>query len=214
MKSSSKQRSVMLLAIACMVVGAVTSCTGCTAPDPEPTPVVEEPAYAPSTRNRLSWKRALAFQQDLMRGLRLSEDEVCNELGNIPCVRDVHLVSLGGNEPFTKSQYNPLASPTVTTPIAVDRVALSACAARTDKDFRGEGLLYLPLSSATASVSEEQANAVTNNLVPALLGRNATDVDRTAIQALRSMDGVDVSPRDFATLACFTIATVTEILFQ
>lgn len=177
--------------------------------------VVEEPPpFAISTKNRLAWKRHRAFERDLLAGLDLEKQELCNELGLYSCVDFVHLVPLGGNEPFAKSQYEPLPSPTVTTPIAVDRVALSGCTQRAEKDAAGPAVVFVDLDLGAASVDEAAAVATVDVLGKRLLGRALLPEEAAAFADLAvDDDGSDVAARDFAILSCFAIATMSENLF-
>ncbi|MDP2344046.1 MAG: hypothetical protein Q8O67_24025 [Deltaproteobacteria bacterium] len=172
------------------------------------------PPFAISTHNRLAWKRQRALETDLMAALDLAKDELCSELGLYSCVDFVHLVPLGGNEPFARSQYEPLPSPTVTTPIAFDRVALSACATRADKDIAGDGVVFASLDFDAAAVDDATAAPVLEGLGKRLLGRALTPGEIEEFTALTvDDDGAAVSPRDFAILSCFAIATMSETIF-
>lgn len=176
--------------------------------------VLPPPPFAISTKNRVAWKRHRAFESDLLAGLALEKQELCNELGLYSCIDFVHTVPLGGNEPFAKSQYEPLPSPTVTTPIAVDRVALSGCTARVDKDAAGPAVVFVGLDLAAGSVDEEDAAAAVDALGPRLLSRRLTPDEVAAFADLRvDDDGADVSARDFAIVSCFAVATLSENLF-
>lgn len=185
-------------------------------PDPLPPP-----PFAISTRNRLAWKRARAIESDLLAGLALEKQELCNELGIYSCVDFVHLVPLGGNEPFVKSQYEPLPAPTVTTPIAFDRVALSGCTARVDKDAGGAPVVFTSLDLSAPSeadggeaLDDADVAATLDGLGPRLLGRRLTPAEIEDFGALAvDDDGAPVSGRDFAILSCFAIATMSENLF-
>lgn len=172
------------------------------------------PPFAISTKNRLAWKRQRALETDLMAGLALEKQEVCNELGLYSCVDFVHLVPLGGNEPFAKSQYEPLPTPTVTTPIAVDRVALSACTARVDHDIAGAPVVFGAIDFSAASVDEAAADATVENLGRRLLARELTPGEVDEFRDLTvDDDGAAVAPRDYAILSCFAVATLSENLF-
>ena len=177
--------------------------------------VVEPPPpFAISTRNQLAWKRQRALESDLMAGLALTKEELCSELGLYSCVDFVHLVPLGGNEPFARSQYEPLPSPTVTTPIALDRVALSACRNRVDKDIAGAPVVFTTLDFDAADVDAASSAAVIEELGKRLLGRVLTPGEVEEFQALAVDDAAAaVTPRDFAILSCFAIATMSETLF-
>jgi hypothetical protein len=176
--------------------------------------VAPPPPFAISTRNALAWKRQRALETDLMAALELAKDELCSELGLYSCVDFVHLVPLGGNEPFARSQYEPLPSPTVTTPIAFDRVALQACRTRTDKDIAGDGVVFAGLDFDAAAVDDATAAPVLEGLGKRLLGRALTPSEVEEFTALTvDDDGAAVSPRDFAILSCFSIATMSETIF-
>ncbi len=172
------------------------------------------PPFAISTRNRLAWKRQRALENDLLIALALEKADLCNELGLYSCIDFVHLVPLGGNEPFSRSQYEPLPSPTVTTPIALDRVALSACRARVDQDVAGVPVVFASLDFDAAAVDAEAAAAAIDGLGKRLLGRALTPGEVEEFAALTiDDDGAAVSPRDFAVLSCFAIATMSETIF-
>ena len=68
-------------------------------------------------------------------GLGLPIDQVCNELGQYACTFFVHPVALGGVDPYGKGLYESLPTTGVTTPVVVERVALSACIKRVDLDL-------------------------------------------------------------------------------
>lgn len=181
-------------------------------PPPPPPPL--PPPFATSTKNRVAWKRVRALESDLLAGLSLARGELCNELGLYSCIDLVHLVPLGGNEPFSRSQYEPLPSPTVTTPIALDRVTLSACRARVDKDIAGPALIFGSLDFAASAVSAAAAAAALDLLGTRLLARRLTAAELAAFGALTVDDaGAPVSPRDFAILSCFAVATLSETIF-
>lgn len=172
------------------------------------------PPFAISTRNRLAWKRPRALESDLAAALTLQPSELCSELGLYSCIDFVHLVPLGGNEPFSKSQYEPLPSPTVTTPIALDRVALSACTVRVDKDIALAPVVFGGLDFGADDVDDDAAAVVLDVLGKRLLGRLLTPGEIEEFTALTvDDDGAAVSPRDFAILSCFAVATLSETIF-
>jgi hypothetical protein len=171
------------------------------------------PPYAISTKNQLAWKRHIALEQDLSTALSLPANALCNELGLYSCVRAVHTVPLGGNDPFVKSQYEPLPRPTVTTPIAVDRVVLSACMARATLDATATPVVFSAIDFSAAEVSEANASTTLSSLSRRLLQRDLTEAELTRALELRVDDaGAAVSPRDFAVLSCFAVGTLTETL--
>lgn len=181
------------------------------------------PAVTPSTRNQLIWKRYRAFEQTLSRGLLLDASGMCDELGRLSCIDEVHLTALGGNDPFLQGLHEPLAAPSATTPVAVERVALAACqaAVRVDSE-RPTGLVFLDLDLADNARAldlddEEQRFAVedtSRTLYRRLHAREPLAEELEELKALvRDDDGAPLLPRDFALLACFAVATTTEALF-
>jgi hypothetical protein len=123
-------------------------------------------------------------------------------------------VPLGGNDPFVKSQYEPLARPTVTTPIALERVVLSGCVARVDKDIVGPALVFTTLELSASSVTDVEADATAQELARRLLARELTDAELVIVRDLTDDgDGNAVSARDFAIMSCLAIGTMVETVF-
>jgi hypothetical protein len=181
----------------------------------EGEPIVDAgpPPYAISTKNQLAWKRHIALEQDLSAALSLPADALCNELGLYSCIRAVHTVPLGGNDPFVKSQYEPLATPMVTTPVALDRVVLSACMARVELDRAATPVVFVGIDFGAAEVIADNARTALSSLSERLLQRPLTAAEVERLLALRVDDaGAAVSPRDFAVLSCFAVGTLTETL--
>lgn len=170
---------------------------------------------ASSSRNHLVWKRYHATEQDLSLALELAPEELCVELGRFDCVNKVHLTSLGGHEPFGQGLYEPPKEPLVTTPLALDRVALSACGARVERD-RQSPVVFTALEldqPAPASDSEAFTRTV-DALYRRLLGRDPleTEYERLA-ELLVDDDGEPIGAAEFAHLACFAVATTSEFSF-
>ena len=69
---------------------------------PEQSELADDPQaeYRSSTRPNLQWKRFAALEADLAQALELPKEEICNEFGRESCIGKVHLVPLGGNDPF------------------------------------------------------------------------------------------------------------------
>jgi predicted component of type VI protein secretion system len=190
---------------------------------PKPTPAqaevpTEAPTpYAVSRGNSVLWKRYAAFERDLMRGLELSRDEVCQELGDRNCVRDVHLIALGGNDPFGSGIHRPPPSTLGTTPMVVDRVLLSACSARAAADKQGPAKVFtsLELAGPPPAPGSAAAAATVETLFRRLLARDPKSTEAAHVQALLE-PGEDAprSAEEFAVLACFVVGSSLEFLFQ
>lgn len=173
------------------------------------------PAIASSTRNHLIWKRYHAVEQDLSRALELSPDELCTELGQFRCVDEAHLAGLGGHDPFGPGLFEPVGAPLVTTSLALDRVALSACGTRVQRDQQSP-VVFTDLEldgSAPASDSDAFTRTI-DTLYQRLLGRDPVTAEYETMTALLVDDDDEpVSAARFAHLACFTVATTSEFLF-
>ncbi len=223
---------VVVLAVA---LALLQSCAACNTPPGPPDPVEDAgpddpgvlppigpgfdagppPDFAVSTRGRVVWKRYRVLEQDLVKGLELQANELCNELGQFACVDFVHLVPLGGNDPFGKGQYAPAGAPQVTTPIAVERVVAAACGRRVDDDSAATPVVFTGVDLGATSVTEAEADAVAGALFDRLLQRDPTATELDAMRLLRVDDaGAEVSARDFAKMACVAVGTSTEFLFQ
>lgn len=176
------------------------------------------PMLEPSRDPDLQWKRAAVVGHDLERALALTSEQLCLEVGVAPCVEQVHLVALGGHDPLGLGLYEPLDAPLATTPIALDRVALSGCVARADLDLAaGEAALVfrgLDLAGSAPAADDPAIATMTTELYRRLLGRDPVEAEIATIAELaRDDQGAAISGRDFAVLACFAVATTTEFLF-
>jgi hypothetical protein len=172
-----------------------------------------------STRNLVQWKRAAAVEADLMRALDLKSDELCKELGSKDCIRDVHLVPMGGNEPYVSGLMKPSVEPLATSPAVVDRVLLSACSKRADLDAEAKGnakvFTKLKFDKPLPAADDPAVRDTVVELYHRLLSREpaAKEVSLVAALADKPSDADALSPHDFAALACFSIGSTTEFLF-
>lgn len=175
-------------------------------------------AVAVSTHSNLQWKRYGAFQADLSAALELSPDQLCLEFGKERCIDRVHLVPLGGSEPFESGMFAPAAEPLATTPTVVDRILLTSCGNAVERDLaageQAKVFKRFSLKGAAPAPGSEAAGAMVNDLYRRLLARNATESEVEAVSELaRGTDGQPAPAAQFARLACFTIGTSAEFLF-
>jgi hypothetical protein len=195
-------------------MAALPGCGGASGDEPEPVPT----EIAPSNRNDLQWKRHHAVQQDLMQALALDATQVCTELGERSCTEEVHLVPLGGHDPFGLGLYESLDEPLVTTPLALDRVVLSACGTRVDLDEaagQGSAVVFTALDlAAPAPAGDTDGFRLTvRDLYRRLLARDPAEAELEALRELTVDDaGTPVLGAEFAKMACFAIGTTTEFL--
>jgi hypothetical protein len=171
-----------------------------------------------SANNRVKFRGGKIYAGSLARALGLNPSEICKELGNIDCVV-VHNIALGGVEPYEQVVYAPLPERSVSSVNAVDRIALSACDERAKKDFAdaAKAVVFAELASAGAGrIDDNDKERVAKRLYQRILHRDARAAEVSEIKALygtlEQKAGAE-TPRRFATLACYAIATTEEALF-
>lgn len=185
--------------------------------DAPASPAPEEPAA--SSKPRVRAKNGRRFAQQLSAGLELSEDELCSELGLFDCVEEAHLVVMGGVDAAGLGVAVPLPVAPVTAPIAYDRVALSACFERVDRDFESPGDAAIFGALTESDVSQEAREGVVSELYLRLLHREATDFERETLCEFFTDTIVPHTPdsqeahQQWAGLSCFAVATSVESLF-
>ena len=214
---------VLLLSAAC----TLTAC-------PSPTPSVPDAGTPPpvdsgtpqevtrSSRNNLRFKGPERLALDFATALSLPVEQVCNELGQYPCTTSVHTVALGGVEPYGLGFYEPLPFTGVTTPIAVDRVAMAACGQRVTLDVTTPstavifGGIELDAQGRLASREGEPVkNAITALYQRALL-RDPTEAEvGTLVQLATDIEstGSTTPGRDWMKAACFAVLSSAESVF-
>lgn len=213
---SSAQLSVCALAIASL---AAVGCddTGET-PLPPSSAVPGQPA-SPKALVRFKGDRVLA--NDLSRDLALEPTAICSELGSFDCTSKVHKVTLGGVDPYDRQLYVPLRTTAPTTPLAAERVVLSACLERARRDFEAPdaAVLFGGLSLDGGRLLDahgDAASAAIERLYVALLARHATPGEIAAVAdsyAAIEASGDPTPAQTWAGLSCFAIGTSVEFLF-
>lgn len=226
---------------AVVVIGVLAVNAGCessgTGNEPDPTPSVDggEPEstpdggivavaleeMAPSTRNDLRWKRAKALENGIGQALLLDAGEVCNELGRYGCVDRVHLVALGGNDPYEQGLYEAPTSPGATTAVAVERLLWSACYRAVEKEKAATPqLVFLDLDLEAEALDLDRPAtrfAVEDtiiNLYRRFHARNPLAREREILMELTAdASGAPVSAAAFAVQACFAVGSTSETLF-
>lgn len=171
-----------------------------------------------SKRQRVRFKGAERFRNDLAQALSLEPSMVCLELGQFDCVDRVHTITLGGVEPYILGVTTPAPQSNATTTLAIERVALSACGAAIDRDLRDPPtalLLQSPLQNA-GRLNETAIEPYVTELYRRVLLRNPTSSEighHRELYATLEADGQERPGRDWAVLSCFMAATSEEGLF-
>jgi hypothetical protein len=163
------------------------------------------------------WLRSQnVLEQDLDEECKkLQGTAVCTDGPYIPLdnPRGIHVIPLGGNNPFLSGILEQITEPIVTTPIALDRFVLSACGERVAKDVAGSPAVFksidlgAPITAASPGIDETIVD-----LYKRLLAREPTAAEKTAV--LSVVDGPSMTGAEFARLSCFIVATLPEFVFQ
>jgi len=202
----------MLLAVA---VGAAACGGGASGDDDDVGDDAGPPADASpaSVKARIKFKGNDRLRNEFARALALEPAEVCTELGQYSCTHLVHQVALGGAEPYGLGLHEALPFTTVTTPIAVDRLALFACRERVDRDLAGAGgaVIY---DGIDAGADARRGAIVT--LYRRALTRDPTEDEIGHLEQLYT-DVAAADPaaadRSWAIASCFAVTTTMEQLF-
>lgn len=168
---------------------------------------------APSARPRVKFKTAERYAADLSNALSLPREALCSELDAFDCV-NVHRIALGEVDAFGLRLFEPLETTPITAPIAVDRIALSACGERAAQDFAdsGNAASFQEVAGGNASDASNR-DAVVARLYRQLLLREATEAETAAVTAMHDDLPEADRAQTWAQMACFAIATSTEALF-
>jgi hypothetical protein len=171
-----------------------------------------------SAKNDVLWKRQAALENDLARALELEPASLCVELGRARCT-EVHLMPLGGNDPFESGIFVPAGEPLATTPAVIDRVLLSACGqrARLDREAPpGQAVVFreLDLNGPAPSPDDARVAATVAELYRRLLSRDPSPEETSVVSALAlNAASEPIAAAELATLSCFAVGGSTEFLF-
>ena len=175
---------------------------GCGKPDPVST----------SQKSRVMAKSGVVWGRDLANSLGLQEWELCSELGGYDCIGEAHRITLGGVEPTVLGIDKPLPNASASAPIAVDRVAISACSQRFIKDQAGSPVIFGPVLKTDNVAARKE---VSESLIRRILAR---DPEKAEVEGLLDLYQT-LTPlsknlvRDWSVGACVVVATSTESLF-
>jgi len=189
-------------------------------PEPEPEPEPELERRFVSARASLRFKGAARLREEYARILQLPTDALCTELGQFDCINDLHQITLGGVEPYKANIFKPFPGIAVGASLAVERVALSACTARIERDAaepaRAVYFGDIPRrGGALADVNAPQVDAALTALTREAWLREPTPEDLATLKALYAdvlAEGDRTPAFTWAQLACMTTLTTSEAL--
>jgi hypothetical protein len=183
-----------------------------------------EPADAgpQSATAKVKFKRNDRIANDFARTLGIGVGKVCSELGLYSCTHEAHKVALGGSDPYGQGMNEPLPTTTLTTPSAIERVALSACGLRVDRDLEGDGepLIYGGLDVASdgrlVDVDAQSVADAVDTIYKRAIQRPPTAAEiahhRKLYEDIEAR-GPQRPAREWAVLSCFAVMTSMEQLF-
>jgi hypothetical protein len=166
----------------------------------------------PQAGKTLVWKRYRAFESGLIKGLGLTKDQVCLELGRDSCIDKVHLTVLGGNEPFINGQYERAQNPTVLSAVAIDRIVLASCSRRIELDTAAgaNAVVFKHFPLTASKPTDEQIKLQATELYRRLLAR---DPEAPELQAITAFGGTASAGDKIALSLCYAIASSSENIF-
>lgn len=183
---------------------------------------VVETQLPESEKARLQFKRQRRLAADFSAALELPRDELCKELDRYDCFDVVHNITLGGVDAYNLGIFEPLAETTKTTPISVERIALTACRNRVDLDLADPSAavifkdLSVAESGALADASAPAVEAAIDNLYRRFVQRRAEAEEVAELRGFHTAvveSGDAQAARSWAILACFMVSTSVESIF-
>ena len=158
----------------------------------------------------LVWKRYRAFESGVSNAMGLDAEQICTELGQHSCINKAHLTVLGGNEPFENGQYERAERPSALTPLAIDRVIISACSQRIAMDKAGNPQVFTYFPLGASSVNGEQVKQQATALYQRFLARDPSSEE---LGLLVEYSGKAGTAAQAAFSLCFAIGTHMENIF-
>ena len=165
------------------------------------------------SNSSLIWKRSSALENSIMDALDLKAEEICNELGQYNCINKVYLAEFGGNDAIEKSQYVRLEKPSFVTSIALERVALSACLKKVEKEKTVKSLFKhydIDDKKIDYNTQKESVDKQNEYLYRRFYARDPLPEELAELGTLA--DG-NVTTTEYATLTCFALLSSSEFLF-
>lgn len=174
---------------------------------------------AKSEKGALRFKGDVRLSSDLAAGLSLPVDSLCKELGQYACTSFVHVIALGGVDPYGKGFYEGLPQTGSTTPNVVDRVVLSACTARVQADLGGSAVIFKNIAMSGDRLSDANSPAVRAAITELANRAWLREPSENEVQSLIALNA-DIEASMVATpgiawmqASCFAVFSSSEFLF-
>lgn len=181
--------------------------------------VVDGATYV-SAKGQLKYRRAQVLMNSLSKILSMPRQQLCLELGRIPCGDVVHTVSLGGMSAYQNSIYEYPEHVAVTAPISLDRLVLASCTTRASLDIINskQAVIFKDLTlTPDGRITKDKAfHDSIKTLYNRSLLRDPTGAERQALEQLY-VDIYEKEPigaaRNWAVLSCYIVLTGIESIF-
>jgi hypothetical protein len=206
------------------IAALAASCT--TAPEPAtPQFAANPPAPVASSDPRVKFKDGERYLRDLSTNLNIPREDICKELSRYDCVTDAFRIVLGGVEAPNLLVNEPIENAALTSPIAVDRVALHVCSnrVRMDREKPTEAVLFktgaFGPGGRARTVDKTWLNNTADTIYGSILMRSPSEREIQNLTAYyahvadgRPANSAEVAA-DWVTLSCFAVASSLEAVF-
>lgn len=209
------------------LVASAALATACTSTPPAQPPqfAADGPAPVASADPHVKFKDGERYLRDLSMNLSIPREEICRELSRYDCMTDAFRIVLGGVEAPNLLVNEPIENAALTSPIAVDRVALHVCINRVkrDKDNPAAAVLFKTGAFGTdgksSSPDSDWLRSTADAIYGSILLRSPSEREiqnltayYTQVAEGRPANGADVAT-DWVTLSCFAVASSLEAVF-
>ncbi len=205
-------------------IAALAACT--TAPEPPlPQFAADTPAPVASADPRVKFKDGERYLRDLSANLSIPREEICKELSRYDCMTDAFRIVVGGVEAPSLLVNEPIENAALTSPIAVDRVALHVCSnrVRMDRENPSEAVLYrtgaFGADNRGKNPDVKWLNATAEAIYGSILMRSPSEREAQNLAAYytqvadgRAANSAEVAT-DWVILSCFAVASSLEAVF-
>lgn len=169
---------------------------------------------------KVKFKDGDRYLRDLAASLNLPRESICKELSQYDCYTDAFRIVLGGVEPYGIRIVEPLEQASLTSPIAMDRVALRVCTERVAEDVKDPktAVLYTAPSRLKNPDKKWKREEVAK-MYDKLLRRDATPEETARMISFYSTVSArhggpaGSAAKDWVVLGCFTVASSLESVF-
>lgn len=212
----------MLGLVAISVLAAACSTT---TPEPLTPSPAATPAPVASADPRVKFKDGERYLRDLSTNLNMPREDICKELSRYDCMSDAFRIVLGGVEAPNLLVNEPIENAALTSPIALDRVALHVCTNRVkmDRDKPADAVLFktgaFGKDGRAKSPDATWMRQTADTIYGAVLMRSPSENEirgltdfYAQVREGRPANSIDVAA-DWVTLSCFAVASSLEAAF-